>query len=242
MTGTCDRCFFPKRVRAFTLVEILVVIGIISLLAALMFPVFSRVRATGRRTTCASNLRQIGMAMNQYAQDNRFYPQLDFNAYSNGTSGAWADKLFSYVKSEKVFECPSSPYGLYSSSRPAPDVSDPEHPVSFNGSYDLNIPDAQYLRGETTKSVSMSYIPNQRTSPMRYTRPSSTILILDGDGGFVSPGYQEPPALDAAMLSRFGVDAPHEGGANICFADGHIKWMSLNSLLKRSLWRLSGPE
>lgn len=228
--------------RAFTMVEILVVVAIIGLLAAILFPAFNRVRASGRRTTCASNLKQIGMAINLYAQDNRFYPTLDFNAYSNGNCGAWADKVFPYVKAEKIFECPSFAQGLYRSDCPAPDKSDPENPISWNGSYDLNIRDAKYLRDPVTKAFNGSYNPLQMTSPTRYTRPSSTILVLDGDGGYVSPGYQEPPAASAADLPNFGVDAHHEGGANVAFADGHVKYMSLNSLLKRSLWRLNGPE
>ncbi|RYX84631.1 hypothetical protein EON83_09725 [bacterium] len=182
------------------------------------------------------------MALNQYAQDNHFYPVLDFNAYTNGTCGAWADKVFPYVKSEPIFVCPSAPYGAYSSSCPEPDKSDPDHPITFNGSYDLNIRNASRLRDPDTGTFSGSYPLRDRTSPNMYTRPSTTILVLDGDGGYVSPGYQNPPAADTATLENYGVDAHHEGGANVCFADGHVKWMSLDSLLKRTLWRLNGPE
>ncbi|NDK17082.1 MAG: prepilin-type N-terminal cleavage/methylation domain-containing protein, partial [Armatimonadetes bacterium] len=53
----------------FTLIELLIVIAIIAILAAMLFPVFARARETARKATCASNLRQIGMALELYVQD-----------------------------------------------------------------------------------------------------------------------------------------------------------------------------
>src|SRR5947209_2418657 len=59
----------------FTLIELLTVIGIISILAGLLFPVFASARGKSREITCASNLRQIGMAIRMYAQDyDELYP------------------------------------------------------------------------------------------------------------------------------------------------------------------------
>lgn len=59
---------------AFTLIEILVVIAIIALLAALLFPAFSRAREGARQTTCVTNLHQLSIAVQQYYQDERRYP------------------------------------------------------------------------------------------------------------------------------------------------------------------------
>ena len=63
------------RTRAFTLIELLVVIAIIAILAAILFPVFARARESARRSNCLSNLKQIGVAFQLYAQDyDETYP------------------------------------------------------------------------------------------------------------------------------------------------------------------------
>ena len=61
--------FVNPRARGFALIELLVVIAIIAILAAILFPVFARARAAARKTSCVSNVRQMGMAVMQYVQD-----------------------------------------------------------------------------------------------------------------------------------------------------------------------------
>ena len=71
-----DRKAIEVRGEAFTLIELLVVIAIICMLAAILFPVFASARAKARQVGCASNMRQIGIALLQYLQDNdNYYPQ-----------------------------------------------------------------------------------------------------------------------------------------------------------------------
>ncbi len=55
--------------KGFTLIELLVVVEIIAILAAMLFPVFSRARENARRTVCLNNLKQLGLATHMYAQD-----------------------------------------------------------------------------------------------------------------------------------------------------------------------------
>src|SRR5437016_5280641 len=107
----------------FTLVELLTVIGIIAILAGLVFPVFATARGKAREISCASNLRQIGMAIRMYAQDyDELYPWA-IDPTDKYTSIIWAafpefasqipfmpfmqDCVQPYVKSYELFRCPS---------------------------------------------------------------------------------------------------------------------------------------
>ena len=92
-----------KTRNAFTLIELLVVIAIIAILAAILFPVFAKVREKARQTACVSNLKQLSLAVMQYTQDN------DEN-YPTGSRGflgqGWASTIYPYVKSTGVYKCP----------------------------------------------------------------------------------------------------------------------------------------
>ncbi len=99
-----------RRATAFTLIELLLVIAIIALLAAILFPVFARARENARRSSCQSNLKQIGLGIIQYVQDHdERYPRAAANnILTNGTSAAaWAFMVQPYIKSTQVFKCPS---------------------------------------------------------------------------------------------------------------------------------------
>jgi len=116
----------------FTLIELLVVIAIIAILAAILFPVFAKAREKARQSSCASNLKQIALGITQYCQDyDETFPPNKLNGYNaadtpqtdtsapgshfvtcsqgatDGYNISWMDLINPYVKSWRIFQCPS---------------------------------------------------------------------------------------------------------------------------------------
>ena len=102
------------RKRGFTLIELLVVIAIIAILAAILFPVFARARENARKSTCMSNLKQIGMATMMYVQDyDEMFPIDWYRSQSADTCHTWCamtqytlDSINVYAKNSKIWVCP----------------------------------------------------------------------------------------------------------------------------------------
>lgn len=108
-----------KKISGFTLIELLVVIAIIAILAAILFPVFAQAREKARQISCVSNMKQIGLSILQYVQDNdERYP------FSQSLQGTWDVVTQPYMKNGQqastngwdmlggVYSCPSFPYPM----------------------------------------------------------------------------------------------------------------------------------
>ena len=196
---TAASCPDRKNRHAFTLLELLVVVAIIALLAAILFPVFVRVRENARRTTCQSNMKQLGLAAIQYLQDNdetmcpTLLGPLDYVAspYSiqNATNCSqnaykWMDAFYPYVRNEQVYTCPDAVHltpdrmGETYSYCDSTSLAIDQFGKNEVGSYAANDLYGDNLRGENLTPFADS-LPTRATT---YTSPSETILISEGNG------------------------------------------------------------
>ncbi len=240
-----------KSKHGFTLIELLVVIAIIAILAAILFPVFASAREKARQTSCASNLKQLGLAFVQYNQDyDEFYP---CNIGVGGYNGnGWAGSVFPYVKATGVFACPDDStqpssgdtiisyaenYNFFPGCNPP---SGPQTNVAIS-SAKLNAPSVTVLVFEVQNikddlgNLGINFNPNatyQASShePFEYHSPSGT-AGCDNSGSVRSFGnsgvYATGVVASATALKLIGSGTGvHTSGANYLGADGHVKWLT----------------
>lgn len=239
----CDRS-------GFTLIELLVVISIISILAAILFPVFARARENARRTGCMSNMKQIGLAFTMYAQDydERLVSErmgdkgsgvMAFTRYNGQSSDwlSWRELLYPYVKNVQVFNCPSS-----------------DKSIRWEGGTSAWLPyayNAQAPSGPafpTTESRGVSMGPSAKigASLSAIEIASETIAITEGSMESVIIGLLDSNSAyfpteatlkatgtcaDGAVKRPSCLRAPHFDTMNTLFVDGHVKAMPWKNIL-----------
>jgi prepilin-type N-terminal cleavage/methylation domain-containing protein/prepilin-type processing-associated H-X9-DG protein len=229
----------------FTLIELLVVIAVIAILAAILYPVFAVIREKARETSCASNLKQIGTAVQMYIQDyDGSYPT---NDWPRGLPSPevtmhltpYYAKLFPYSRNYYLFVCPSRGNGKYGAEK-LEGLRLTEARANCNiGTY------RQHLEGtdELFKRVSYCYnsilinaleveIANAARMPMLWDGNSIWSYLPDeqarelstsADYGHSGPCY--PPTWETGSTVM-----RHNGGLNMTFADGHMKFVAWNNL------------
>ncbi len=221
--------------KGFTLIELLVVIAIIAILAAILFPVFGRARENARRSSCTSNLKQLGLGVLQYVQDNDgIYPS---HARASGTPIGWADSLDPYIKSRQIFQCPS-------------EGSPQQASIML---FQPNYTDYWYNSAISTQGTGI----NTQVRPKKESEflfPSLTVMMGDGNNGASAPfttaryhcngqgcggvgAIAAGGAPAAGKALRQGLGGPgatgvgatrHLEGQVFNFVDGHAKWYKGN--------------
>ena len=183
--------------RAFTWIEIAVILSVLGIIAAILWPALPRNYPVPKRAICQSNLKQIGLAFHQYVQDyDEKFPQVA----SSGTTGqayGWADALQPYLKSTQVYQCPAEPTPLQS-------TPDPTQAGYTDYWFNSNL----------------SGVPEKKLN-------AEALTILSGDGNTGKGGtdacYAKSHLPSAWRTDQKSPVWRHPDGANYLFADGHVK-------------------
>jgi len=210
----------------FTLVELLVVIGILAVLTGILVPVVNRARAKARQAACVSHLRQLGMALQMYCQDydERLPPWAVASAPTTGK--VWGQVLLPYTADVRVYFCPSMgrPQGAGTVLDDSP-FWGPTHNYLMELVYCSYGYNAMYLSNARLGSVAS---------------PTETIAIVDTTfSGYADHGWGYFAAFPPSIGGHAMLADRHDGGANVTFLDGHTKWHRKEFLLADdSLWDL----
>jgi len=213
--------------KGFTLIELLVVIAIIAILAAILFPVFARARESARRSSCLSNLKQLGLGMMMYSQDyDEKLPRRYNSNMGPGTGGACPSSytqcvwvidapgyrmlLDPYLKNQQITICPSRQSGA---SNIRPDYG-------YNGVFGSGYA----LASIELPSEMLLFADDQFQSRTQYS-PTSEL-----DWG---ANYNKKPLTRPASTSERDTTYPfgrHLDGVNVAFCDGHAKWLNMSKM------------
>ncbi len=234
---------FRSSFRAFTLVELLVVIGIISVLIAMLLPALNKARQQAKVVACASQERQIGLALLMYAQDNKgWFPRVRWatpEQLKDESTGAYKNpaSFTPYLKSAAVLNCPGEAqathdayHGYYG------------NPDYYMGSYWILAGHADWSSigfygwdlgyKATPTNTYGSSIPNVNWTGRTISDPNGRAA---NNPQYIDTAARQPMLLDCfnpetRVWGGFGVSYKlpnnHFGmhGENVTFVDGHVEW------------------
>lgn len=203
----------PRRTSGFSLIEMLVVLCVIGVLAALIFSAFGRVREKGRQTACLSNLKQLGVAIALYQGDNdQIFPRggdptdIHTSLWQQAADGVYADEvdhlppltfvLRPYIKSKDVWRCPSD-VGF--------DVTESSQTLNARPTSFAVFAMSYYYRTELTLKRKGELLGRSKVPPYNEHGPSEINILFDGHG------------------SWHGEMDEKQRRYNVLWGDGHVK-------------------
>jgi prepilin-type N-terminal cleavage/methylation domain-containing protein len=221
----------------FTLIELLVVIAIIAILAAILFPVFAKVREKARQTACLSNMKQIGLGFAQYTQDYDEMMPCGIQQKSgpgNDSGIGWAGQIYPYVKSVGVFTCPDD------ATKPPANTNFMVISYAMNQYFDVASGNQPFVASlaqfdSPANTVALVEITNAIVNPN--LSPDVSSPTAGGWPGWFPAGVGVSPGLPQYATGNMGVPfgnlagtpfaqpARHTLGANYIAADFHAKWI-----------------
>lgn len=247
--------------RAFTLIEILVVVAIIALLAAILFPAFARAREKARQTTCSSNLKQFMLAILMYAQDNDEAMPLAIKhvdqigpktAKDNPPTQQFGIhmEIMPYVKSPQAFQCPDdNGFAQASTSGGFPVAAGTKVWEAFGSSYRFAPENFSMFPSSESGMTNPPATPYNFAAPYKYVVAEKDDSAIGTPGNYnVNPPFPMPlsffgrPTETRVMRCwsapwetigyRRGAGFFHPDGTMTAFADGHVKWVNSQARLE----------